>query len=99
MTYKTISQRENIQDKDVANIVDYIERQSYDIFKQDSLFWIIPKPNEYWTIEFDISNAYIHIMEFRDGNPYFKDIINLPTKILADNIVWIYASLRDYYLK
>jgi len=100
MDYKTISTVEKITDKYESKILDYIERQwtcrVYDwsddleksfLFLYDILhIEFVWGDTEIWVTQTDI-----------DGDTWlWHQIIEIPTKILADNIVWIYWSLKHY---
>jgi len=94
--YLTISQRESIQDTDVAKILDYVERH-------DSKFrpFLNKASMEYGTYDFFLGNKFCIVKSEKNWGCSFIDSgrIIIPTKVLADNIVGIYGSLRDYYLK
>ena len=102
MTYKTISQRENIKDKDVVKILDYLERHCKET-------WILNIRWDYldytiWDFTFRMKKGidavkYVRVEVFHYSCRIQYVVLDTDIHILSENIVWIYASLRDYYLK
>lgn len=90
--YIPISQRENIDDQDIAKIADYLERHA-NYFKHIT-YWY---EADYWYI-FDANDCriffnedWVFIEKQKKGNIVFRSSIN----ILANNISWIYQSLKN----
>lgn len=87
--YITISQKENIVDENVSKIIDYLERHSRafefiakDNVQVDGVVWVFQS----WT-----GMAIICV----DNNIEWDSDWTLPIKVLADNIMGIYAGVRD----
>lgn len=78
--YTPISERENIRDKDVAKILDYLERHA-------KTFEQIARNHQYRIdgLRFDFLEGYCSV---RDD--LYRKFISLPTKILSENIAGIY---------
>lgn len=87
--YIPISVRENVEDKNVAKIVDYFERNSnLEILIQ----WLPAR-------DFLFKNNLIEINFNKNYFSITKDsetILRWKPKLLADNIVWIWGSLKHY---
>ena len=82
--YIPISQRENIEDENVAKILDYLERHA-------KKFEFI-SPVQY-RVDRNILTIDKDYFIFRDDD--YKKWLSIPTHILAENIVWIYGSLKN----
>lgn len=86
--YIPISVREKIEDKNIAKVCDYLERHSKE-------FWYL-KVSE--TVEqLDVGRYNFDFIwnctKVYDGK--LQDKFYWPTKLLADNIVWIWGSLKN----
>jgi len=106
MNYKyiTISQREKIKDKNIAKIVDYIERQTvWEVKKKDAELGVWKKVTEFmfWNISLmfrsdgNVEVAKFSILESGDRD-YDDDIMIMNTKIFAENFTGLYASIKNF---
>ena len=93
MKYTPISEIENIQDKDIAKILNYLERHEASfVYDRKWKHFETYQFNMLWEIFLiDCDILYTLITSGKK--------IKIPNKILAENIVWVYASLRDYLKK
>ncbi len=83
--YKTISQRENIQDEDIAYIVDYIERVWKSIERISYHRWYLFKVNDIIELFFDWDLRLII------ENKHYS----FPTKLFRNEIVAFYSYFRN----
>lgn len=86
MTYKTISQRENITDPDISRILDYLERHDLSFKKHEGSQYKFSG----CMIEF-----YDDFCDIRD--PLFRSIISIPIDLLAQTISQVYQNLKKKY--
>lgn len=95
--YIPISQRENIKDQDIAKTVDYLERHAGNLknitysYVCDFAFLL----DDYILLFDEWKVGIFTIEENNDWIDTDKEIITIPTHILAENIVWIYGSLKN----
>lgn len=104
MTYKyeTISQREWIEDENIATIVDYIERHSsknIDYIEIDDLYIEIRIWDHRYYFDFFDNLLSIYKNDLYDWwDDYDAELImTIPIKLFADNIVALYAWIKNLW--
>ena len=89
--YETISQREKIENKDIGEIIDYIERHFESIEWKGNLNW-------HYDFRFDINKDKISLF-FHSSRCEIRNeigfVIKCDTKLLNQEKVWILAYIKN----
>ncbi len=107
MKYKTLSKTHGVKDKNIIKILDYIERQTKgNCFKNSDnskmVEYIMGDVSLTFRIDGIIEVCKVNFIpdEMADNQTYTldyeDDFIFMDIGIFAENVVWLYGSIRNF---